>query len=427
MSSPGGHSVNDGIDPEKFSMQYVRVDDIIRMVVRHGRGALIAKFDVEAAYRNIPVHPSDRYLLGLKWRDQFYVDLVLPFGLRSAPSIFDSVADMVEWILINNYGLSDLVHYLDNFITLGPPDSSSCQQNLATALAVCKQLGLPLHPKKCEGPASPLDILGIHLNSIDQTAQLPKEKLTALRQLLDQWSGRRTCNRNQLESLIGHLHHAAKVVWPGRAFIRRMIDLLSCFRSRNHPIRLNREFQLDLEWWKKFLNSWHGVSFWLFPGLTPCPDVEVFSDASGSVGFGAFCGREWFNGRWLACQNDPSIAYKELFPVVIAADLFGHRWCKKHALFRSENEAVVAILNSRTSKVPAIMHLLRHLLFSAASFQFSFSSAHIPGIENSIADGLSRFHWQEFRLLAPDAMVYPTRTPECLLQNLTDPLWNYNA
>ena len=41
------------------------VDDIIRMVVRHGRAALIAKFDVEAAYRNIPVSPSDRYLLGL--------------------------------------------------------------------------------------------------------------------------------------------------------------------------------------------------------------------------------------------------------------------------------------------------------------------------------------------------------------------------
>ena len=52
-----------------------------------------------------------------------------------------------------------------------PPDSSSCQQNLATAWVVCKQLGLPLHPQKCEGPALSLDILGIHLNSIDQTAQ----------------------------------------------------------------------------------------------------------------------------------------------------------------------------------------------------------------------------------------------------------------
>ena len=73
------------------------------------------------------------------------------------------------------------------------------------------------------------------------------------------------------------------------------------------------------------------------------------------------------------------------------------------------------------------MHLLRHLLFSEVSFQFTFYSAHIPRLENSITDALSRFHWQEFRQLAPDAMVYQTRTPECLLQNPTDPLWNYNA
>ena len=56
------------------------------------------------------------------------------------------------------------------------------------------------------------------------------------------------------------------------------MHLLTCFHSRHHPIRLNHEFQLDLKWWKKFLNSWHGVSFWLFPGLIPCPDFELFSD-----------------------------------------------------------------------------------------------------------------------------------------------------
>ena len=48
----------------------------------------MAKFDIEAAYRNIPVHPSDRFLLGLKWRQSYYVDLTLPFGLRSAPLHF---------------------------------------------------------------------------------------------------------------------------------------------------------------------------------------------------------------------------------------------------------------------------------------------------------------------------------------------------
>lgn len=51
----------------------------------------MTKFDVEAVYRNVPIHPEDRFLLGMRWRDQFYVDLVLPFGLRSAPFLFDAV------------------------------------------------------------------------------------------------------------------------------------------------------------------------------------------------------------------------------------------------------------------------------------------------------------------------------------------------
>ena len=99
LSSPEGGSVNDGIDRDRYSLQYIKVDDVIRMVSHHGPGALMAKFDVEAAYRNIAVHPADRYFLGMKWRGHYYVDLTLPFGLRSAPYIFNSVASLVEWIL----------------------------------------------------------------------------------------------------------------------------------------------------------------------------------------------------------------------------------------------------------------------------------------------------------------------------------------
>lgn len=113
LSSPGGASVNNGIDPQDFSLQYIKANQVICMVSRYGPRALMAKFDVESAYRNIPVHPDDRFLLGMRWRGQFYLDLSLPFGLCSAPFIFNSVADMVEWILLHKHRLSDLLHYLD--------------------------------------------------------------------------------------------------------------------------------------------------------------------------------------------------------------------------------------------------------------------------------------------------------------------------
>lgn len=231
--------------------------------------------------------------------------------------------------------------------------------------AVCHLLGLPLHPNKCFGPSTCLVVLGIELDSLEQSARLPAEKLSALQDLIQSWQSRRWCTRRQLELLIGHLHHAAKVVWPGRTFLHHMINLLCCFRSCDHPIRLNAKFHLDIQWRHDFLASWHGVSFWLFPGMSAPSDVEVTSEVAGALGFRAFSIQ---SGSVVPSQMHQSIAYKELFPVVVASYLWGQRWCRQHVLFRSDNEAVAHILISRTSKVPCIMQLLRHLLSAAAHF-----------------------------------------------------------
>ena len=59
LSSPCGNSVNDGIAKELCSLSYVTVDDIATRVLKLGKGALVAKFDLKAAYRHIPVHPDD--------------------------------------------------------------------------------------------------------------------------------------------------------------------------------------------------------------------------------------------------------------------------------------------------------------------------------------------------------------------------------
>ena len=129
-----GASVNDGIPKDVFSVQYMSVDDIIDGIMTYGRGTLMAKFDIESAYRIVPVHLDDRFLLGMQWRGNFFIDLALPFGLRSAPYIFSAVADLLEWIVRRNYHVAFLKHYLDDFHTLGPPDSPHCEQNLATCI-----------------------------------------------------------------------------------------------------------------------------------------------------------------------------------------------------------------------------------------------------------------------------------------------------
>lgn len=214
------------------------------MVSEFGPGALMVKFDIESAYRNIAVHPLDRHLLGLKWSNSYYMELALPFGLRSGPAIFNSVEDVVEFILVNNYGIDDLLYYLDDFILAAPANSSICACNLHVAISLVARLGLPLHPQKCLGPASCMVVLGIELDTVPQTGRLPTDKVSSIQVVLSQWSTRKCCKKKQLQSPIGLLHHACIMVWPDRTFLRRMIDLLSCFRNDSHPIRLNVEFIL---------------------------------------------------------------------------------------------------------------------------------------------------------------------------------------
>ena len=77
----------------------MKVDDITDGIIKYGRGTLMAKFDIKSAYRNVPVHLDDRFLFGMKWRGEYFVDLALPFGLWSAPFIFSFIANLLEWIL----------------------------------------------------------------------------------------------------------------------------------------------------------------------------------------------------------------------------------------------------------------------------------------------------------------------------------------
>ena len=419
LSSPEGHSVNDGIDPVAWHLQYIKVDDIIKMVSKSGPGALMAKFDIESAYRNIAIHPSDRHLLGMKWRIAYYVDLALPFGLCSAPAIFNSVADLVEWILVNNYGINDLLHYLDDFIMAAPANSSICTSYLQVAVSVVACLGLPLHPQKCLGPASCMVVLGIELDTAAQIARLPADRFLAIQDVLTDWSTRKCCTRKELQSSIGRLHHACLVVWPGCTFLRRMINLLSCFRNDSHPIRLNLEFRKDLAWWMEFFGQWDGIAFFLFPTLEPIPDFSVCSDASGAIGYGAVLDTEWFNGTWLPHQFNLSIAYKELFPVVLAAHVWGSRWSRKRILFRVDNEAVVHIPirvppQTQTSCICYVAYSKWQCALALLLLQ-SMSQAK----NNGVADALSRFNWQGFRSQAPTAKRFPVSISPQLLAQLS--------
>ena len=298
LSAPEGLSVNDGITKEDFSLQYVKVDDAIARIMQLGRGTLLAKFDIRRAFRLCPVCPEDWHLLGMCWEGKYYYDKVFPFGLRSAPFIFNEVAEAFQWICAHHLSTEDMLHLLDDFLVLGPPKSIFCEQRITLALQMCHYLGFPIADEKTTWPSTELIFLGIILDTDKFESRLPddKQKREDLLRLLEDMIERKHCTLKELQHLLGKPQFASRVVIPGWTFLRRLYDAAGHATQSFHRMRLSTACRLDLRWWKHFLQSWNGRSFFLEPWYTLASDLQVQTDAAASVGFGAICGGEWFHG-----------------------------------------------------------------------------------------------------------------------------------
>jgi len=141
LSSPEDRSVNDGITKESCSFHNTSINEAAVRVLACGPGTLMAKMDVQQAYRNIPVAPENRNLLGMTWEGCLFVDRVLPFGLRSAPLLFSAIADALLYIMLNNGVSWVYITYLDDFFTCGAPDSPECLQNMQAMQKICREAG----------------------------------------------------------------------------------------------------------------------------------------------------------------------------------------------------------------------------------------------------------------------------------------------
>ena len=416
LSFPKGHSINDGIPKHLCSLKYISIDDAVQEILSHGRGAILAKIDIKSAFRLIPVHPLDRHLLGMSWNNALYIDTCLPFGLRSAPKLFNLLADLLSWVLEQKDVKT--LHYLDDFLLVGPPASNQCSKYLEEVKSTCTRLGIPLAIEKAEGPSTTLTFLGITLDTVQMEACLPPEKLNKIRETVALWLPKKKATKRAVLSLVGTLQHATKIVRPGRTFLRRMYATASKVRELHYYTRLGKEFRSDLNWWDVFLYSWNGLSFMRYMNVATEHNYTIQTDASGSWGCGAFFQGRWFQWEWPVQWAPMNILAKEPAPKVISCSVWGPQLAKHSVLFECDNSSVVAALSNGTAKDNAVMHLLRVLWFFVAYYNIELIPKHIPGVSNCTADHLSRNNLQYFN---PQASAVSTPIPPSLLTLVTIP------
>ena len=383
-------------------------DKALKAVRELGSGCFMIKIDVESAYRCIPVRPADWPLLGLQWEGKFYFDIVMQFGITSATAIFEWYSSAAQYIVERTCAIPYMVHYVDDFMIL-LHDLAVAKAKLTHVLAVFAELGIPVSLNKLEGPTTIMVFLGIVFDTEAMTIRLDDERLTAIHTELSQWQQRTTASREELQSLIGVLSFASKVVAPGRTFLRRMIDHMKSLPPHSNASTqcpLSNTFGLDLSWWQRFMTRWNGVCIVPDVNWSPAHALSIYTDACVE-GYGAVFETHWFSCRWSAEEEQQaardkrdSMPFKELHALCIAAATWGSRWRGRKILFHCDCQPVVDAWRNGDSPQPHISNLIRTLLFIAATHDFNLNITHIAGVDNVCADLLSRGQVERF-LLCP--------------------------
>ena len=420
----GGTSINAGIDNPYLPIS--SFGHAARAVVALGRGCLLIKLDVEAAYKQVPVDPKDWHLLGFMFEGKFYYERVLPFGLRSSCRLWDMFAAALHFFCENLLGMSSpkfVVHYVDDFLFVvqSVDGGAAARSMLEGALALCKLLGVPMSEKKTEGPTTCLTFLGIELDTVAMEARLSEERLAELRRLCVGWQSTTHASAQELQSLAGKLNFACSVIGPGRIFMHHIFThishILDLSTARRFKVLLPRTVLEDIAWWVEFLPQWNGKSLLYDLAWENAPDIHLSTDAC-EYGYGGYFQGQWFAGRWpphilaLAARNTKlSMPFLELLALVVAAGTFGHLWARKKITFHCDCQPAVDAVRGQGSRRPQQMHLIRTLARIAIANNFDYNAIHIPGLTNVIADELSRAGDSvKFRAMCPNAQVHPTPT-----------------
>lgn len=170
-------------------IQLTRPEDIDRRIqqCRRRTGQVwMAKADIKAAYRTMPVRPEDWHLQGIKWNNQYYVDMRMSFGCRSSVDQWLRFADALGWCL-RRWGVHAL-HYVDDFIFVAG-SKEECEEQLRKFHAVCADWGVELKKQEDCGPAQKLTVLGVHYDLLTMERKVAPERVEQLRELVAKAKG----------------------------------------------------------------------------------------------------------------------------------------------------------------------------------------------------------------------------------------------
>ena len=389
------------------------------------------------AFRNVPMAKEDLRFLGFTWKGKYYINSSMAFGSASSCRIFERIASVLQWIVTDRTAWEWISHYLDDFPMLGK-SKQALQKQIEDYMALMHMIGMPVAEHKTIGPTQFLTYLGLLLNLITMTLQVPEDKrlknLERLQKLIDVHHARKQTTVKAIQKLAGSLNFLCAAIPAGKVFLSSLYKLTRSPDGKNHPShhrRISHEVYQDLLIFKTFLQDCGKEEYRSIPFLVKKDvynhDIQLFADSSGAAdkGFGCVFKNQWTFGLWkdtslFSESFSPNIALLELFAIVVAVEIWANQLSGSSIILRSDSMATVNMINAMKAEIPAAHELLKHLALNCLRKQIFFKAVHVKGTSNNLSDSLSRLKFGQFRSLLPTA----NRQPEKLPCNLWPPAWS---
>jgi hypothetical protein len=382
----------------KYKIKYEGIDHALKNCTP---GCWFGKTDFADCFLAFDVKPEFRQHLRFAFEGTVYEFLRMPFGLSTAPRLCELLLSIVSFEL-RRRGIKHS-RYVDDVMYFADT-KDGLEAALATALEVFTSFGLPISHHKTVRATQNITFLGIEFDSRDQIIALTAERKAEIATLCRSFLSRQRCRMRHILSLAGKFSFAATVLPGARPFLRRIIDVTRG-RSKDAWVETTPGFRCDLRTWLHYIESWNGRQAW----RDERQPFEIRSDAS-LEGFGYYVHagpagslRSWpadhgtrtaTAGTW-SSEHQRYLSHRHIGLLEAIAALHAvasHAPLLRNSavLLRLDNQADVTIINRQSTRSPEVLTALRALYEIATIYNIHITARHIPGVDNTVADALSR-------------------------------------
>ncbi|XP_072219103.1 uncharacterized protein [Leuresthes tenuis] len=364
----------------------LRMADVLQSVAL---GAWFVLIDLKDSYFHVPIAPHHRQFLRFAFQGQAYQFKVMPFGLSLAPRIFSRCV-AAALAPIQARGLT-ILPYLDDWLIVSPT-AEQAVRDTAWLLGHVNRLGITVNYSKSRlTPSQKVNYLDMTLDSLSMRAFLSQKRVENIMQLIGCFQTGRVFTYGLFLRLLGMLMAASMVIPLGLLSLRPLQIWVNTLhldpkRHRGRNVRVSSLCCKALSPWRRRGYLARGVPL----GVIPARREVVETDASLS-GWGAIWQHRTIKGRWSPQHRWEHINVLELRKIYLALQHFIPVLKGRHVLVRTDSTSAVYHINHQGgTRSKQGLQVSKQLLTWAFPHFLSLRAIHLPGIQNKVADVLSR-------------------------------------